>query len=311
MTTTTWPTQTNAMSKGNVEAASNTFVPAMWADEMLVTRESNLVAARLFKRINHKGKAGDTITLPFISDLSANNKTATQAVTIQYNSEGKIAISLDKHKEVSFIIEDFLKVQSKYDLRSEYVKKAAYAITKQIDTDILDLFHASLAAGYKVIGSDGTTAYATGNEADLTDEGLRAANKLLDDNDVPDDRFLIIPPSQKKALLGIDKFVLYQNIGRTKEIQTGMFGEIYGIKIYVSTNCDTVGTARVCVLAHQDAVCCAMQQDIRAQAQYKQENLGTLFTADCIYGVKGLRLDATDVSASNYRKSHAVAIYTP
>ena len=40
---------------------------------------------------------------------------------------------------------------------------------------------------------------------------------------------------------------------------------------------------------HEDALVLAMQQNIRSQTQYKQEYLATLYTADVIYGVKGIR----------------------
>jgi N4-gp56 family major capsid protein len=309
---TTWPIQTNAMTGTSTQNAANTFIPIMWSDELLVTREANLVAAKLFKRVNHKGKPGDTIRVPFISDLSANTKNITQAVTIQAIAEGKIDILLDQHKEVSFLLEDFVKLQSRYDLRKPYVQKAGYALAKTLDTALLALLDSAVGSNYKVIGSDGNTAYAAGNEADLTDAGIRRIIRKLDDNNVPEEgRFAILPPSQKQALLGIDKFVLYQNVGRTTEIQKGLFGEIYGIKFHISTNCATTGSARVGCIGHGDALCCAVQQDVRIQSQQKLENLATLVVADHVYGVKALRVANDDTTGSNNRLSHVVAVYTP
>jgi hypothetical protein len=112
-------------------------------------------------------------------------------------------------------------------------------------------------------------------------------------------------------MLGIDKFTLFQNIGRTTEIQNGDFGTIYGIPVKISTNCPTKDNGRIAVLSHKDAVCSAVQLDVRVQAQYQQPYLSTLVTSDMIYGVKALRIAANDTSASNNRLSHAVAIYVP
>jgi len=42
---------------------------------------------------------------------------------------------------------------------------------------------------------------------------------------------------------------------------------------------------RMALMFHRDAVAYAEQQSIRTQTQYKQEYLGDLFTADCVYGV--------------------------
>lgn len=312
MATTTWPVQTNASSKAAVQNAANTFVPIIWADEVLAQREKMLYAAKFFKRFNHKGKKGDTIRIPFITRTTPNDKTATNPVTIQTQAEGKIDVAIDKHKEISRLFEDFLMLQSDYNLRSEYTREDAYAIAQQIDSDIFALFDAGLPAAYKVIGSDGVTQYAANNHADITDIGLRRVIQTLEDNDVDTSECaLFIPPSQKNALLGIDKFTLYQNIGRTSEIQKGDFGEIYGVKVKVTTNMPTKDNGRIAVLAHKDAVCSVIQQDVRTQVQYKLEYLANLVVLDCVYGVKALRVGENDTSTSNNRLSHAVAIYVP
>jgi hypothetical protein len=49
------------------------------------------------------------------------------------------------------------------------------------------------------------------------------------------------------------------------------------------------------------------QIGIRSQTQYKQEYLGTLFTADTLYGVKALRTAASS-SAANASGAYALAV---
>jgi hypothetical protein len=119
----------------------------------------------------------------------------------------------------------------------------------------------------------------------------------LDNADVPmDGRCLIIPPVVANDLLGINRFTEQQYIGSGDAIKTGKIGMIYGVDVFISSNCPTVtsgaGTERVGLLMHKDAMCLAEQVGIRSQTQYKQEYLGTLYTADTIYGVKELRNDA-------------------
>jgi hypothetical protein len=76
-------------------------------------------------------------------------------------------------------------------------------------------------------------------------------------------------------------------------IRNGQIGDVYGVKVYVSTNADTgagnSATDRICLLAHKDAFVLAEQMGVRSQTQYKQEYLGTLFTSDMLYGVAELR----------------------
>lgn len=318
MATSTYPTMTGGI---NTTTDAN-FIPEIWSDEILVSREANLVAGRLFDRVDHKGKAGDTIHFPFLSDFTAQDYTQLAGVTIQNVTEGEKTILLNKYKDVSWIESNLAQLQRKdsYRLRARRVEKAGYALAKAIDTDILGLY-TDLGSNYKVIGGDGKTAWAAagaGNGSDLTDAGILAMVRKLDDNDVPaEDRFMIIPPCQKQVLLGIDKFVLYQNTNRNKELVSGMFGEIYGFKIYVSTNCptvvadDTTTSYRVGLYAHKAAFAIAMQQDVKTQSQYKQEYKGDLISCDCVYGVKAMRADNADTSASNLRLSHAVAFFVP
>ena len=45
-------------------------------------------------------------------------------------------------------------------------------------------------------------------------------------------------------------------------------------------------------MGHKDSAVLAEQVGVRSQTQYKQEYLGTLYTADTLYGVKELRDDA-------------------
>ena len=149
---TTWNTITNisgggAGAAGNSQAAANTFVPKLWSDEILVSREKSLVAASFFKRINHKGKKGDTIIVPLISNLTANDMSQVGApIAPQVAAEGLKTVTLDKWKEVSKGYNDLLMAQSRYDIRGEYTKKAGYALAEKLDTDIFALFPATLSS---------------------------------------------------------------------------------------------------------------------------------------------------------------------
>ena len=90
----------------------------IWSSEVKMFRENALVAASLVKRFDNLVKEkGDTIHIPDISELSANDKTANNEVTLQTVTESQSNLSIDTHKEVSFEIEDIVKTQSAYDLK--------------------------------------------------------------------------------------------------------------------------------------------------------------------------------------------------
>jgi hypothetical protein len=66
-------------------------------------------------------------------------------------------------------------------------------------------------------------------------------SQTLDDNDVPmQDRFLVIPPVEVNNLRGIPRFTEQAFVGDGSTIRNGRLGNLYGIEIYVSTNCPWV-----------------------------------------------------------------------
>ena len=140
---------------------------------------------------------------------------------------------------------------------------------------------------------------------------------------------MVLPPIESNVLRGISRFTEQAFVGNGDTIKTGRLINLYGVEVYTSTNCpwihvnsvtgtqsvtfsstaptgasyvDAFGLTvdwstssptdtkyRACQLVHKDSVALAEQQGVRVQDQYKQEYLGTLVTADTIYGVKELR----------------------
>ena len=290
------------------------FIPELWSDEVIGAYKSNLVVANLVTKLNHKGKKGDTIHIPVPSRGSASAKAANTQVTLSAATNTVVDVSIDKHYEYSKLIEDIAEVQSLASMRKFYTEDAGYALAKQVDTHLLNLSESAQSGGAgggttdfsfggAYIGT-GTTVWTGANEADITDAGIRAFLLKLDNADVPmDNRSLIIPPVAANDMLGINRFTEQQFIGSGDAIKTGKIGQIYGVDVYITTNCPTcksgggtadsgAGTERVGVLMHKDAWVLAEQVGVRSQTQYKQEYLGDLFTSDTIYGIRELRDDA-------------------
>jgi N4-gp56 family major capsid protein len=304
---------------GLTEAA--TFVPEIWSDEIVAAYKSNLVLANLVKKMNFTGKKGDTIHVPTPTRGTANAKVENTAVTIQGNTEGTTDIAIDKHFEYSRVIEDIVEVQALSSLRAFYTGDAGYALAKQTDTDLFALGK-SLGDGNGTswdntgvwFMDDSASALAeyavdTVTTSDVfVDAYFRDLIQKMDDADVPmDNRSFVVPPSLRNAIMGIDRYVSNDFVGG-KTVNTGKIGEVYGIDVYVSTNCPIIETAadnaaggdvKAAMLLHKDTFVLAEQKAIRSQTQYKQEWLGTLYTADTLYGVQAMRPDAGFALAVN------------
>ena len=286
-------------------SVANNFIPELWSDEVIGSYKSNLVLANLVTKMSHKGKKGDTIHIPAPSRGSASAKAANTQVTLSAATNSVVNISIDKHYEYSKLIEDIAEVQALASMRKFYTDDAGYALATQVDDDLFALMEGlqggtvggtgASAWETAVIGGDGTTDYTgdSTNASDITDAGIRKMILALDNADVPmDNRSLILPPVAANDLLAINRFTEQQFIGSGDAIKTGKIGQIYGVDVFVSSNCPTVGTDRVGGLFHRDAIVFAEQVGVRTQTQYKQEYLGDLFTADTIYGTGELRNDA-------------------
>ena len=304
------------------------FIPEIWSDEIIAAYKKNLVLANLIMKMNFKGKKGDTIHIPTPTRGSASAKAASTQVTLIAATESEVNVTITKHYEYSRLIEDIVEAQALNSLRNFYTSDAGYALAKQVDTDLVQLGrafngatvgtddYATAASSTKAfIGGDGTTVYnsSSSNASALTDAAIRRTIQRLDDNDTPmDGRFFIIPPSSRNTLMGLARYTEQAFVGDGSAIRTGEVGNLYGIPVFVSSNADTgAGTSttdRICLMGHKDSMVLVEQVGVRSQTQYKQEYLGTLYTADTLYGVAALR---TAASSGLAKSSSAYALAVP
>jgi N4-gp56 family major capsid protein len=246
--------------------------------------KSNLVLLPLIKHYDADVKnGGQTLEIPNVSAITANQKAQNTVVTLNYNTETKTTITLNKHYESSFIVEDILKVQSVYDLRSDYTRAAAYAIAEKIDSNIA----AGMTSAFTGYGAYGTA---------LNDNLILTVNRYLSENKAPrSDRAIVVHPKGEAEMLAIDKYVRYDALGvggDNNSIVNGKIGRIYGADVFMSQNLvylDTATDEYNHLFFHKEAWAIALQMEPRTQAQYKQEYLGWLVTVDVLYGTAALR----------------------
>lgn len=250
--------------------------------------KSNLVLLPLIKHYDADVKAGgQTLEIPNVSAITANLKSQNTVVTLNYNTETKTTITLNKHYESSFIVEDLVKVQSVYDIRSDYTKAAAYAISEKVDSDLATNMTSTWKTASQAYGAYGTA---------LNDNLILTVNRYLSESKAPrTDRSIVVHPKGEAEMLAIDKYVRYDSLGQPANenpTKTGKIGQIYGAEVFVSQNLvylDTATDEYNSLFFHKEAWAIALQMEPRTQAQYKQEYLGWLVTVDVLYGHGALR----------------------
>jgi len=291
------------------------FTPEEWEDDVIVAYKSNLVAANNVTKMNHSGRKGDTIHIPKPTRGTASVKATSTQVTVIADSNTDLPIYIDEHWEYSRVIEDVAAVQALNSMRQFYTDDGGYALATQVDYLLLSLLKGAQggtkdttpgtpaaqtitwASDKIVTGGDGSTIYTGLNESALSDAGIRTMIQTLDDNDVPQsERYFIVPPVERNNLMGIARFTeqaFVGEVGQGNTIRNGLIGDIYGIPVFVSTNCPKGDSSdRIGGLFHKSATVLVEQMGVRAQTQYKQEYLADLLTFDTLFGFDILRDDA-------------------
>lgn len=272
------------MAQVTLTTAAN-FIPEIWAAGTLKAIENKLVMANLVIKEYSADikKFGDTIYIDYFQNVTIGDKAADTAVTFGANTEGKITLTVNKHKYGAVRIEDVADAQSKPNIKAGYTQKIGYGLAKQIDTDLLTLYS----------GLSTTKGYTTSK---ITLQTLLDCVQALDENDVPDeDRYLVVSASQKRALLEITEIIRNDYNGGISPLKSASIGSFLGMQIFwsnnvVKTSSDTISHN---IAFHKEAFALVMQMAPRMQTDYNLSYLSDEVVGDSMYGVGELKDDTT------------------
>lgn len=272
------------------------LIPAVWGQKINDYFKANLVGANFFtNRSDELAGGGDVLYTPNLVAMSANTKSAQAEVTIQAANQSKITLTVQTHKEVSFLIEDIdaARVKKSYTVLDSFAKNAGFEVAEELEVEIFKLF-----TGFS--GSIGASTTA------IADSDILSAIATLETKKVPnvhtgDVAFFLHPNVFWKQVQAINKFSLAVNTPVQDPVAKKPMAYLYGIPVFVSPNIQYVAstTGRINALAHKDAIHYATlslgsggskgsmvgSNGVRVQANYIPEYLGTLVTADIVFGV--------------------------
>ena len=207
-------------------ADSAGFIPEIWANAALEVLRSQSVLARIATKdtdIEGSFQVGDILHVPYPGTFSANDKAADGTVTVQTPSNGaEVQVALNKHKEVTFIVEDAARAQSNQDLLNRYVNAAAPALIDAIEGD---LFQAA-SAMTNFSGAAGT---------DLAAGDVRTARKALNIQKAPmSPRALVVSPKDEIALMGDTNLQTFFASAQAQTVANGTPPRLYGFDTLMS-----------------------------------------------------------------------------
>ena len=270
------------------------FIPELWADPSysFFFRANKLRSSVDDYSALVKGK-GDTIHISAVLMQDAQTKSASTAVTWDTNKGTTpqahdvtpVDLSIATHIYQAEIFEDILTIQSASELVTKYSKMFGESLARKVETDLwgeLDGFQTTVT-----LTADDAVAHA-----DLESILANLYDLDIDPNECSFVVNHLILADMMNPSAGIGQYFMRQDgfgqsAGRAGgHVKKGAVGLIYGMDVFFSQAISTGGTNRSGAVYVPNACAFAASQDVRLQAQYDVDYLGTKVIADMIYGVK-------------------------
>lgn len=274
-------------------------IPAVVAAKALGYLKANTVFARLVNRDwdNEVAQYGQTVSIPYGGTLTSHAKSAGTAITLNQPSDNKYTVTLDQHREVSFVIEDIAKAFAKPNWWDIYVAQSMAVLAEYID--------AQIAAKYS--GFSQTINATTG----LTVAGILNARRYLNSAKAPmQNRVAVLHEDAEYEMLNLEKVTNSNYVQALGNLAANsMIGRFGGFDFFLDQQ--VVVSSGQCknMFFHRDALVLAtrplalapagwgvyqttMDEDglgLRVTMSYDPDLLGAKFTVDVLFGVGELR----------------------
>lgn len=222
---------------------ANTFTadfPEIWAREQQEVFYKENVAMKVSDTsFKWEMSFWDTLNRPYRSANAVQTYTRGTAITINDKTDTQEALSVNRQFADGFYIDDFDKIQSRYDLIAAYAKDGGEYLSNQVDSDVLWEFVNATSTV-----DDGTIWGTSGNGISLTTSNVlkvvsASKKKLRLQNVSATDLFGVISPEFEDILIqygaGRDT-VMWDGLNKD-----GAIMDFYGFRLYASNQ--TAGTA--------------------------------------------------------------------
>lgn len=283
--------------RAGTEAA--TAIPEIVAATALGALKANTVLTQIVNRDYDQEIAeyGDTVNVQLRGALSANDKAENTVITLQTPSTTALPVVLNKHKEVSFLVEDLAIMMARPDLIAGYGADAGIAIAEQIDSDLAALYS----------GLSQTISAIAG----LTEANFRNAQRLLNAAKAPTaDRWAVLHEDAYYEAGDIEKIINRDYVGdaAATAVAQGYLGFLSGFNVVMDQKINVAGGQCKNLFMQKNALVLAtrpmrqsesgnvsqtiMVEDgiiLRVTMSYDHDYLGEKMTVDVLYGVAELR----------------------
>ena len=277
---------TGAVSGSGDEALN---IPELWAKEIQENRVNNLVMwalidGRLSSEISQKG---DTLHLNFLDEITDDTSvnSPVSGLTIDGLDTDQVDLIIDRYIRKVLGVHDVLKAQSAYEFRAPYTARLGRYLDRALDEEVMR----------KAVTGAGSTIPVTGNtNKTLAFADVVKAAATLDAANVPvEGRAIVINGYGLGDLRQVPEFTAFKETGESGLVKgtTGLVGEIYGMKVYVSNAVSTTGGNYNFLMLHRSAVIGAVQSVPSFESDRDKVDGVDFIAGAQLWGVKVLRAD--------------------
>lgn len=257
-------------------------IPELWSTKTRDAVEANTIICELVDQsfmAPLKGGPGDTMNIPYISNPTANTKTANTNITLEVigpsSAEASQSATVGTHQHVAFGLENITNVQSMTNLMSKYSNKAGYALAAAADTNV----HTLPQNFSQSVGSLGV---------EPTEAHWKRASQYLDDALAPEgDRFIVVRPATYYAMQGTNRFIHADYAGSENAVKATVrnrIGMIFNAPVYRTTlvRAPSAGQAENWFCHKLGVYYCSQQMKTNSQLVIERDS--DVFLATHIYG---------------------------
>lgn len=252
---------------------------------------ANVSEAQIAAQIVQDFLTDEAVIIPSIMDISNQVRHGAKSVGVprisglaaadvkedgSQQAAGGMAVAadvllLDQFREIPDYIYETGDLQSVVDLKNAFFEAAPRVYAEDMESKL----YVSMLAGVSSAAPDHLLQMSGTANIIPTLADIRLASELLDIQKVPSsDRYLLVTPTIKTALLSIAEISDASKSGVGSPNVSGQFSEIYGFKLTVSNQV----TSNTCLAYHKSCAAYAWQKSLRTIDE-KQETYARDFVA--------------------------------
>ena len=238
---------------------------------------------------NYEGEIkehGDSVRINSIGriTISTYTKNSTTLTRQKPVGVGQVLV-IDQSDSFDFVIDDVDKAQQQPQVMSDYMREAAWGFSDTADARIATLLEGGVASDNQLSAA---ASVGTGSGDDDAYQLLVDLDVKLDDNNVPGDRWVVVPNWFKGMLRKDPRFVSFGTSENRAALTRGAIGEVAGLTVHTSNNVPVSGSAYTVIAGYNGAATFAEQID-SVEAYRPEGSFGDAMKGLHLYGYKVTR----------------------